>query len=179
MSINLIIGPMFAGKTSMLLNRFKRYTIGGKKCLMIKYKGDTRYDDTNVVTHDGHKIPATCCSLLSEIESSYKLDIYDVICIDEIQFYEDAPEFCEKWANKGKIIECSGLSGTFKRHPFPVISKLVPLCEDIQFLTAICIESGQPASFSKLNINSTSDDSAINIGGCDKYTAVDRINWLK
>jgi thymidine kinase len=50
--IELIMGPMFAGKSTELLRRAKRLTISGKKCLHIKYKGDDRYSDDCISTHD-------------------------------------------------------------------------------------------------------------------------------
>lgn len=50
--IELILGPMFAGKTTELLRRVQRHAISGKKCLYIKYSADTRYDVTRISTHD-------------------------------------------------------------------------------------------------------------------------------
>jgi thymidine kinase len=51
-SIELIIGPMFAGKTTELLRRVQRHAISGKSCLYIKYAADTRYDISCIATHD-------------------------------------------------------------------------------------------------------------------------------
>ena len=42
--IEMIIGPMFAGKSTELLRRMRRYEIAQKRCLYIKYIADTRYD---------------------------------------------------------------------------------------------------------------------------------------
>jgi thymidine kinase len=50
--IELIIGPMFAGKSTELIRRVKRLTISGKRVLNIKYKEDTRYSDDSISTHD-------------------------------------------------------------------------------------------------------------------------------
>ena len=44
--LELIIGPMFAGKSTELLRRVKRHAISGKSCLYVKYAADTRYDTT-------------------------------------------------------------------------------------------------------------------------------------
>jgi thymidine kinase len=46
------MGPMFAGKSTELLRRAKRLTISGMKCLYIKYRGDVRYSDDSIATHD-------------------------------------------------------------------------------------------------------------------------------
>ena len=50
--LELIIGPMFAGKSTELLRRVKRHAISGKTCLFVKYAADTRYDSTCIATHD-------------------------------------------------------------------------------------------------------------------------------
>lgn len=50
--IELIIGPMFAGKSTELLRRVKRHEIAGSKCLRIKYAEDCRYSVDSIATHD-------------------------------------------------------------------------------------------------------------------------------
>ena len=50
--LELILGPMFAGKSTELLRRVKRHAISGKSCLFVKYAADTRYDVEAISTHD-------------------------------------------------------------------------------------------------------------------------------
>jgi len=187
--INLIIGPMFSGKTSELINNFERYEIGGKKCIMIKHSFDMRYNNNEhknvLITHNGIKMHGVVSSTLKELDE--EISKYDVICIDEIQFFNDAIIYCEKWANEGKIVEACGLNGTYERKPFEIISKLLPLVENLKFKNAICRKNGNNAYFSKLKTN-TQDESMndkhikstkkqktnIRIGGMDEYEAVDR-----
>jgi len=174
-SINLILGCMWSGKTSELVRRYKRHTIGGNKCLMIKYKNDTRYDNNMIVTHDGIKIEAFVCEYLYEADN--KIKDYDVICVDEVQFYKDAHIFIDKWANQGKTIEACGLNGNFNRQEFPIISKLIPLAENISFYKAVCIETKKDATFTK--INTEVDKGVVEvIGGSEKYSATDRETYF-
>lgn len=42
--IEVIYGPMFSGKSSELLRKIRRYEHAKKKCLVINYKHDDRYD---------------------------------------------------------------------------------------------------------------------------------------
>jgi thymidine kinase len=170
---------MFSGKTSELIRRYNRYKIGGKKCLMIKYKNDDRYDSEMVVTHDNIKVNAIVCEYLYEADN--QIHKYDVICIDEVQFYKDANIFCDKWANDGKIVEACGLNGTFNRTPFPMISLLLPLAEDIVFFKAICRETGEDAVYSKLNmdLDSSNENNTEIIGGSEKYDSVDRKTFFE
>ncbi len=171
-SFNLILGCMFSSKTSELMKRYRRHVIGGKKCIAIKYKYDTRYDADMVINHDGIKIDAIACEHLIEVDDM--VVGYDVVCVDEIQFYKDAHVFCEKWANEGKIVEACGLSGTFNRTPFPVISRLVPLAEDIVVLKAVYAGTGESASFTKLLVSKGVQNDIELIGGADKYRPVTR-----
>lgn len=50
--IQLIYGPMFSGKTSELIRRIRRYTSAKRRCIIIKYSRDIRYDDVKISTHD-------------------------------------------------------------------------------------------------------------------------------
>lgn len=175
-TFSLILGNMWSGKTTELLRRYKRHTMGGKKCLLIKYKGDTRYDNNKVVTHDNVMIEAMVCEYLYEADQY--IDEYDVICIDEVQFYKDADIFIDYWANIGKSIEACGLNGTFNRTEFPVISKLLPIAENFTFLKAVCKETGNDAVYSNINVIVEGNNTEI-IGGCDKYNAVDRETYFK
>jgi len=172
--LNLIIGPMYSGKTSTLITRYNRHNIARRKCIMIKYKNDTRYDEKMIVTHNGIKVEAIPCEELADVDSIVQK--YDVVCVDEVQFYKDAHIFCDKWANNGLIVEACGLNGTFERKPFNVVNLLIPKCNDLLFLTAICRETRQEAVYSKRN---TDDKEEEVIGGADIYSAADRKMFFK
>ena len=49
--LHLIIGPMFAGKTTELQRRIKRYQHANQRCLIVKFAGDNRYTDEEVATY--------------------------------------------------------------------------------------------------------------------------------
>lgn len=86
--ISLIIGPMFSGKSTELAKRINKYTIKKKKAVLVRYNLDTRYtSEEEMVTHDGIRHPAISASKLKEIKA--KLDEYEVIGLDEGQFFED------------------------------------------------------------------------------------------
>lgn len=169
--LSLIMGPMFSGKSTILLTRYRRYQIAGKKCLLVKYAKDTRYGGSEelLITHDQLSYKATSCNKLEEIKDI--INEYDVICIDEIQFYPDASHYCDLWANEGKIVEVCGLNGDYQRKPFAQISLLIPLCDDISFVTAVCKETGKDACFTK-RLSEEKEQEVI--GSTDKYQAVSR-----
>lgn len=172
--LNLILGPMYSGKTSLLISRYERYSLGGKRCLVIKYGNDKRYHEENVCTHNEIKLKAIQTCSLATISSL--VTSYDVILIDEIQFYDDASIICDDWANQKKIVECYGLNGDFRRQPFEQISLLIPKADSIQHLTAIDQKSGKDAPFT---FRTNDDQQQELIGGKGLYVAVSRASYHK
>ena len=175
--IHLIMGPMFSGKTTEPLRIYNRFKIANKKCVLIKFKNDTRYDNDNkIVTHSHNKQDAHfICTHLSDIFKNKIILEADVICVDEIQFYSDADIICDMWANNGKHVVVSGLNGDYKREPFEIVSKLIPKVEQMTFLTAICKETGNEAYFTK---RTNKNESKMLIGGEEAYNAVCRKNYF-
>lgn len=167
--IELVVGPMFSGKSTELLRRMRRLEVAKKKCLYIKYKQDTRYSKDCIATHNNETRKAAPCDKLTEIDN---LEDFECIGVDEGQFFPDLIEFCEKAANKGKLVIVAALDGTFERKPFGQICELIPLCESVTKLRAICMECQAEASFSKKI--SKDNKNLIDIGGSDKYISVCR-----
>lgn len=64
---------------------------------------------------------------------------YDVVGIDEGQFFQDIVEFTEDLANRGIVVIVAALDATFQRKPFGNIISLVPLAEKVYKLTAVCV----------------------------------------
>ena len=74
MPLTLILGGMYAGKTTTLL----KYRNG--KTLIINHENDTR--TTGVKTHDGFELPAYKCT---EIPNTCA---FDTVLVDEAQIFE-------------------------------------------------------------------------------------------
>lgn len=165
--IDLVLGPMFAGKSTELLRRIKRYRVASKKCLVIKYANDIRYSETWVSTHDQQMIEAVSCEMLSEVEQ--KAQKYDIIGIDEGQFFDDIVEFWETMANSGKMVIVAALDGTFERKAFGRVLELIPLWETITKLDSVCVDCKNSASFTKRLCDSKETEL---IGGSDIYKPV-------
>ena len=72
---------------------------------------------------------------------------YDVVGIDEGQFFEDIVEFAEDLANRGVVVIVAALDATFQRKPFGNIINLVPLAEKVYKLTAVCVYCAEAAAF--------------------------------
>ena len=70
--LELILGPMFSGKTTRLVQHYKKYTYIGRKVFVINYAEDVRYDNVLLSTHDKIMIPCKFASTISEMESDIK-----------------------------------------------------------------------------------------------------------
>lgn len=172
MSIHLITGCMFSGKTTALINEVKMNKLLGKEVLMINYNLDTRYGpNTILVTHDSISIECLPCEknlLKCAINSNI-----DVICINEGQFFENLVQFCVGMCNIGKEIYVSGLDGDYLKRPFGEILNLIPHCDTVTKMYALCMncKNGTKACFTKKITNS---NSLIEIGSSDIYMPVCR-----
>ena len=144
--IELILGPMFSGKSTRLIGLIRKYTYKAKKTIMIKFFADKRYSDkSEVVTHDLLKYDSIDCKNLGEHFD--KIKNYDVIGIDEGQFFPDLVEICEKLALMKKTIIIAALNGDFRMEPFPIVAKIISKADKIKLLKAYCFNCHKDAHF--------------------------------
>ncbi|KAF7831937.1 thymidine kinase a [Senna tora] len=177
--IHVIVGPMFAGKTTALLRRIKSERDSGRNVAMIKSSKDTRYAIDSVVTHDGVKFPCWALPDLSLFRENYGHDSYeklDVIGIDEAQFFDDLYDFCCKAAdNDGKTVIIAGLDGDYLRRNFGSVLHIIPLADTVTKLTARCEVCGKRAFFTWRKTQQTQTEL---IGGADVYMPVCRYHYV-
>ena len=172
--LELIIGPMYAGKSTELIRIINRYKCLNKKIIIINHTFNNRYGSTGLTTHNREKIDK-CIILdnLSDIDTN-ELDKTDVIIIEELQFFKDAYECVIDWCdNKNKIVIAAGLDGDFMKNPFGDVLKLIPHAEKVTKLSALCKRCGDGtlAHFSKRIVNSIETTL---VGSEDVYEAVCR-----
>ncbi len=142
--IILITGPMFAGKTEMMIGMVLKYHHAGLKACFVKYSDDHRYSRYKIITHNKYS-QDTVIELSSTTIGSISLDKYDVIGISESQFFEDI-DLVDNLANKGKIVICEGLCSSFMRTAFGNLHKLFPIADDIINLKGVC-KCGRESNF--------------------------------
>jgi len=144
--IELILGPMFSGKSTRLIGLIRKYTYKAKKTIMIKFYADKRYTEkSEVVTHDFLKYDSIDCKNLGEHFD--KLKNYDVIGIDEGQFFPDLVEISEKLALMKKTVIIAALNGDFRMEPFPVVAKIISKADKIKLLKAYCFNCHKDAHY--------------------------------
>ena len=172
-SVHLILGPMFAGKTTRLLERVKQLEESvSANILLLKSDKDTRYAKDKVVTHDGRgrecfPVKSLELEVVVKTVGERKWNECDVVAVDEAQFLTNLYEFCRVAADEhDKIVLVAGLNGDFKRETFGEVQETLPLCDSVTKLTAKC-KCGRPALFSKRIVN-VGDGQEL-VGGADKY----------
>jgi thymidine kinase len=150
--LELILGPMFSGKSSALSKIYKQYTLCDINPLVINHLSDTRYSDSslNLFTHDQTHIP--CCSTTELLDiSQTTIDNHKIILINEGQFFKDLKEFVSKFVSPpyNKHIYIAGLDGDYQQKPIGNILELIPMCDKITKLTSLCVDckNGTPAPF--------------------------------
>ncbi|XP_058070711.1 thymidine kinase a [Magnolia sinica] len=177
--IHVILGPMFAGKTTALLRRIQSESSNGRKVAIVKSDKDTRYGLDSIVTHDGARMPCWALSDLSSFKAkcgAVEYEKLDVIGIDEAQFFEDLYDFCCKAADHdGKTVIVAGLDGDYLRRSFGSVLDIIPLANSVTKLTARCELCGKGAFFT---LRKTGEMQTELIGGADVYMPVCRQHYV-
>lgn len=157
--IKIVLGPMGAGKSEEVLRICKRHELAKRKVLYISPE-----NTGNIITsRNGRSV-----SSINELEED--TDIYDVICIDEAQFFDEKiVKYVNDQANKGKIVIISALDGDSKAQPFGHVLQIIPLAEEVVKLSGICYGCGKEAHFSKkLDLDLNDIDKSKYISVCRK-----------
>jgi thymidine kinase len=139
-SINLIIGPMFSGKSTELLRRLTIYAEMGFEVLYINSALDTR-SEKEFSTHN--PLIGTIHPKITKLKTNdimkVAIDDFFIIGIDEGQLISNLKQFVVNAVEeKGKIVIVAGLNGDFKREKFGEINDLLPLCDTIEKLNPFC-----------------------------------------
>ncbi len=163
--IEVICGSMFSGKTEELIRRLKRVKIANLKVEIFKPSIDTRYDETQVVSHDSNAIQST------PIDNSQTILLMatdvDVVGIDEAQFFDaEIANVCETLALKGVRVIVAGLDMDYLGRPFGQMPNLLAVADYITKLHAICVQCGNIANVS---YRKTSQDGQVLLGEKDIY----------
>lgn len=172
--IEVICGPMFAGKTEELLRRVRRLEYAKKNIVVFKPLIDNRYAENEVVSHNNTRTKSVNISYARQIFKHIDSDT-NVVAIDEVQFLdEEAVGICEFLASRGIRVIVSGLDKDFRGEPFSFMPKLLALAEYVTKLTAICVKCGIPATRTQRIVNGKPakyNDPIVLIGAEESYEA--------
>lgn len=172
--IEVVVGPMYSGKSEELIRRIKRAEIAKQKILVFKPTIDDRYSKNDVVSHSGQSTTGIVIDDSKKIYD-YINDEVQVVGIDEVQFFDEKiVDICIDLADKGIRVICAGLDMDFRGEPFGPTPKLLTVAEFVDKIQAICSTCGQPATRTQRLIDSEPakyNDPIIQVGAIESYEA--------
>lgn len=177
-SLTLIIGPMYSGKTSTIIDLYRKYGFSTIPTMVINYAEDTRYSETMLSTHDKIMIPCVNIISLKDIITPENIDNYQVFLINEGQFFGDLKECVIKLVEvHNKCVYVCGLDGDFQRNGFKQILDLIPYSDNIVKKYSICksCEDGTKALFS----HRLSNEKQVKVIGSNNYIPLCRRCYIK
>src|ERR671918_532968 len=163
--VEVIAGPMFAGKTEELLRRVRRAAIAGRRVEVFTHALDTRAGGDRIASHAGLDAPSRPAGSAAEITHA----------IDEAHFFgPDLVATVDDLAARGLLVIVAGLDVTFTGEPFEPMPTPMALAERVDKLTAICTMCGEEAIFHQRVTSSDAADVHLvteNVGGLETYQA--------
>ncbi|MGI6879032.1 thymidine kinase [Microbacterium sp. gxy059] len=175
--LEVIAGPMFAGKSEELLRRVRRSRAAGVDVVVVSHAVDTRFGAGAVSSHAGQQAESrTAADAEGILRIAGQGDPPGLLAIDEAQFF--GPRLIpaiERILDRGTTVIASGLSVTFDGAPFEPMPSLMALAEDVAKLTAVCAVCGADAAF-HLRVSPGARTGALtaaaeHIGGAETYQA--------
>jgi len=163
--VELICGPMFAGKTTELLHRLTLARDAGWHVVAIHPVGDTRSGAGCLRSHEGSIWPARPIGATAELAAAAAGA--DVIGIDEAHFFApDLADVCRLLADAGVCVMAAGVDLDHRGRLFPAIAALQSVASSVTRLSAICARCGAVATYTQRLV---AGDAPIVVGGAEAY----------
>lgn len=178
--LELIIGPMFSGKTSELIKIYNEYILKGEIVLGINYDKDTRYGDNAIISHDQQRMPSVNVAELIQINVDYNISqLFEkatTIFINEAQFFKDLKPWIIKYIDTtDKTFILCGLDSDFKRERFGDLLDLVPHADKLTKLYGKCSKCCKKSLYT----HRISDEKQQQLIGVNNYIPVCRDCYIE
>lgn len=151
--IDVIMGPMFCGKSDEISRRLRKDKIAGRTFSVIKPVIDNRYGET--VYRDRNNT-FSCPAINAPVESITPkekrvllemLESSTVVAIDEAQFFGNwIVSFISELKKQGKKVYVGGLDTDYLHEPFGFMGDLCCLADQVLKLKAVCVCCGEDAT---------------------------------
>ncbi|GAA1707816.1 thymidine kinase [Isoptericola hypogeus] len=173
--LEVVAGPMFAGKTEELVRRVHRARIARRAVVVVAHELDTRSGPGRVASHSGLEVASATAAAAGEIPALVAPGT-ELLAVDEAQFF--GPELVEVavgLADAGLVVVVAGLAVTFDGRPFSPLPELMAVAESVTKLTAVCTVCGRDAAYHvRLDDDGAGDaltPVAGHVGGTESYQA--------
>jgi len=186
--LEIIMGTMFSGKTSYLLNKIALFVELNLKVLYINIDFDDRSElefsthnpiFNNVDFKNKNKMNENLTMSKVRDFSNIAFESYDIVMIDEAHFFDDIIKFTKKLLDNKKHVIIATLIADYKGNKFGKVLDLIPICDEVVRLESYCIECSKQKKINKAIYSKriTKNKESIDIGGSDKYVAVCREHY--
>ena len=178
---------MFFQKTTLLITKLTQYADLGQSVLYINHACDdrpTEQIDQVVSTHNSlfQRLSPNVKAIKTSTLSDLDIETYDIIGVDEGQFFEDLIDNVSFWVDKlNKTVIVAGLSGDFERKPLGSILSLIPHADKIRRCSAMCkecLDNGNGLVKASFTIRLTESKESVVVGGSELYMPVCRTCYL-
>jgi thymidine kinase len=190
--LEVIVGPMFSGKSEELIRRLNRAVIARQRVMVFKPTIDDRYHTTHVASHAGRVTPAVSVTSTEQVRALLSgqgellgvsdTALPDVVAFDEAQFFgAGLVPLALELADGGVRVILAGLDLDFRGEPFGVMPELLSRAESVEKLTAICVVCGAPATRTQRLIGgrpARRSDPVVMVGAAESYEARCRVHHL-
>lgn len=165
--LEVICGPMFAGKTTLLMERIAAARDQGQAVRVFRPSRDTRSNPASIQTHGGRSMAATEIDAASEVlEARHAAPL---VAIDEAHFFAVALlEPCLELRRRGAVVLVAGVDLDHRGDMFEPFASLVPHADQVHRLQGICARCGKPSTHTQRLVE---EEGRILVGGDDLYEA--------
>lgn len=164
-------GPMMASKTTRLLVDVERARVRGDRVVVIKPSIDTRFSRNAVVTHSGMRADAVAVTDAAQLER--EIEDADFVALDEAFMLPGCADVVRRAFMRGCSATISTLDMSASCEPFEESMKLLAIATDVFKLSAVCVECGAEARFTRYTAGvSQPSSSVVIVGGRESYAPV-------
>jgi thymidine kinase len=180
--IEVVAGPMFAGKSEELVRRVRRAELAGRAVVVVSHSLDTRSGAGRVASHSGLEMASVQAASAADVPALVPPGT-ELVAVDEAQFFgAGLVDVALALADAGVVVVVAGLSVTFDGRPFEPLPALMAVAERVDKLTAVCAVCGRDAAYHvrvRADAAAGTDAAApvpAHVGGAESYQARCRLH---
>ena len=171
--LEVICGPMFAGKTEEMIRRVKRCVLAHQKVQVFKPSMDFRFGVDRITSHGKTDLEVATGVKPVAVSETDRLVIHDdtqVVGFDEAQFFDRTwlQSIIEGLLKDDIRVICACLDQNTYGEPFGATPDLLALADEVTKLKAICVVCQQDANRTYRE-RPFAENKAVEVGGMGLY----------
>lgn len=170
--LTAVYGPMFAGKTTWIIQKVNELEKQGEKCLVVKPRLDSRYGKEALLhSHNG----LTGQAVLVDEQNPYEilgvwselLEQHKVVVIDEVMFFpHEIVEVVKEMLARELHVIVAGLDMNYLKEPFGPMPSLIKMAQEKHGLTSKCYKCQGVARYTS---RLSGGRAIVEVGAADSY----------